>query len=256
MYYYPSFDSLVNTRKYKITFVCIAWRATIQCICLSNMCGRYNIIASAAELAELFGLDIVDWPAPRYNVAPTQLAPIVRLGSESEKRSFEMLKWGMMPRWLKVPKPIINVRSETIMDKPTFRKSFEERRCLVPATGFYEWQKLGSAKQPFHIYNRDAKLFAFAGIWDRFKNKNGEPFEAFAILTTEPNEVAAAIHNRMPVILDKAGCDLWLDSAIEDLQPLAELFKHIPAKQIVAEPVSTHVNSAANDDKRCIAPLA
>ena len=219
------------------------------------MCGRYNIIASAEELAEIFGLDIADWATPRFNVAPTQMAPIIRIDAKSEKLSFDMLKWGMMPRWLKVPKPIINVRSETIMDKPTFRKSFEERRCLVPATGFYEWQKLGSAKQPFHIYQRDEKLFAFAGIWDRFKNKNDEIYEAFAILTTEPNEVVAAIHNRMPVILDKAGCDLWLDAATEDLHPLTELFKHIPAEQIVAEPVSNFVSSAANDDKMCIEPL-
>jgi len=225
-------------------------------ICLSNMCGRYNIIASAAELAELFGLDIANWPGPRYNVAPTQMAPIIRLGSDSNLRSFDMLKWGMTPRWLKVPKPLINVRSETIADKPTFRKSFEQRRCLVPATGFYEWQKLGSAKQPFHIYKRDERIFAFAGIWDRFKDKKGESFEAFAILTTEPNKIAAAIHNRMPVILDKVGCDLWLDTTLEELQPLADLFKHIPAKQTVAEPVSTHVNSAVNDDKRCITPLA
>jgi len=219
------------------------------------MCGRYNILASAEELAEIFGLDIADWSTPRFNVAPTQMAPVIRINSESENRSFDLLKWGMMPPWLNVPKPLINVRSETIADKPTFRKSFKERRCLVPATGFYEWQKLGSAKQPFHIFKRDEKLFAFAGIWDRFKDKNGEPFEAFAILTTEPNEVAAAIHNRMPVILDKAGCDLWLDQTLEDLQPLAELFEHIPANQTVAEPVSTHVNSAANDDKRCIEPL-
>lgn len=220
------------------------------------MCGRYNIIASAAELAELFGIDLVEWYAPRFNVAPTQMAPVIRLDLENQKRSFDLLKWGMMPRWLKVPKPIINVRSETITDKPTFRKSFHERRCLVPATGFYEWQKLGSAKQPYHIFYRDAKLFAFEGIWDRFKNKNDEIYEAFAILTTEPNEIAAAVHNRMPVILDKAGCDLWLDPTLEDLQPLAELFKPISANQTIAEPVSTHVNSAANDDKKCIASLA
>ena len=220
------------------------------------MCGRYNIIASAAELAELFGLDLVDWTEPRYNVAPTQMAPIIRIDSDSDNRKFEMLKWGMMPRWLKIPKPIINVRSETIAEKPSFRKSFTERRCLVPATGFYEWQKLGSAKQPFHIYNRSAKLFAFAGIWDRFKDKNSEPFEAFAILTTEPNEVAAAIHNRMPVILDKAGCERWLDPTLQDLHPLAELFEPTSANQTIAEPISTFVNSAANDDKRCVAPLA
>ena len=219
------------------------------------MCGRYNILASAEELAELFGLDIADWSTPRFNVAPTQMAPIIRINSESENRSFDMLKWGMMPRWLKIPKPLINVRSETIADKPTFRKSFKQRRCLVPATGFYEWQKLGSTKQPFHIFRRDEKLFAFAGIWDRFKDKNGEPFEAFAILTTEPNDVVAAIHNRMPVILNKTGCERWLDVATHDLHSLIELFEAIPAKQTIAEPVSNFVNSAVNDDKRCIEPL-
>ncbi len=229
---------------------------TIGRICLGNMCGRYNIIASAEELAEIFGLDIADWASPRFNVAPTQMAPIIRFDSNNQKRSFELLKWGLMPHWLKIPKPIINVRSETIAEKPSFRDSFQERRCLVLATGFYEWQKLGAAKQPFHIFMHDEPIFAFAGIWDRFRTKNDKPFEAFAILTTEPNEVAAAIHNRMPVILDKAGCDLWLDPTLEKMQPLTELFEHIPAKQTVAEPISTHVNSAANDDPRCIAPLA
>ncbi|MCH8260501.1 MAG: SOS response-associated peptidase [Planctomycetes bacterium] len=220
------------------------------------MCGRYNIIASAAELAELFGIDLVDWTEPRYNVAPTQMAPIIRIDSDSENRKFEMLKWGMMPRWLKVPKPIINVRSETIMDKPTFRKSFEERRCLVPATGFYEWQKLGSAKQPFHIFKRDEPIFAFAGIWDRFKGADDEMIESYAILTTSPNEVTAPIHNRMPVILDPAGCERWLDPGIGEAGALADLFEPISADQTIAEPVSSHVNSATHDDERCIEPLA
>ena len=156
---------------------------------------------------------------------------------------------------MKGQRPIINVRSETIGEKPTFRKAFQQRRCLVPATGFYEWQKLGTAKQPFHIRQSDQPLFAFAGIWDRFQGDGNEMIDSFAILTTSPNEVTGPIHNRMPVILDPAGCERWLDPAIEEARVLADLFEPIPADRTIAEPVSSHVNNAAHDDERCIQPL-
>ncbi len=220
------------------------------------MCGRYSLNARADEIVELFKLAGSIAFGPRYNIAPTQTAPIVRFDGEADHRRLDLVRWGLTPKWMKGQRPIINVRSETIGEKPTFRKAFQERRCLVSATGFYEWQKLGTAKQPFHIRQSDQPVFAFAGIWDRFKGADDEMIESYAILTTSPNEVTAPIHNRMPVILGPAGCDRWLDPSIEDAEALADLFEPISADRTIAEPVSSHVNSATHDDERCIQPLA
>jgi len=220
------------------------------------MCGRYSLNARADEIVELFKLAESIAFGPRYNIAPTQTAPIVRFDGDVQQCRLDLVRWGLTPKWMKGQRPIINVRSETIGEKPTFRKAFQERRCLVPATGFYEWQKLGTAKQPFHIRRGDQPLFAFAGIWDRFKGADDELIESYAILTTSPNAVTSAIHNLMPVILDSAGWERWLDPSVEDAGALADLFEPIAADQTIAEPVSTHVNSATHDDVRCVEPLA
>lgn len=220
------------------------------------MCGRYSLNARADEIVELFKLAESIAFGPRYNIAPTQTAPIIRSDGDTQQRRLDLVRWGLTPKWMKGQRPIINVRSETIGEKPTFRKAFQERRCLVPATGFYEWQKLGAAKQPFHIRQHNHPIFAFAGIWDRYKAADDEVIEAYAILTTSPNEVTAPIHNRMPVILTPAGCKRWLDPSIEESRGLTDLFDPISADQTIAEPVSSHVNSATHDDERCIQPLA
>ena len=220
------------------------------------MCGRYSLNARADEIVELFKLAESIAFGPRYNIAPTQMAPIIRFDGDTQQRRLDLVRWGLTPKWMKGQRPIINVRSETIADKPTFRKAFQERRCLVPATGFYEWQKLGTAKQPFHICHSDRSLFAFAGIWDRFKGADDELIESYAILTTSPNAVTGSIHNRMPVILDPVGWERWLDPTIEEAGVLADLFEPVPADRTIAEPVSSHVNSAAHDDERCLQPLA
>ncbi len=220
------------------------------------MCGRYSLNARADEIVELFKLAESIAFGPRYNIAPTQTAPIVRFDGEADHRRLDLVRWGLTPKWMKGQRPIINVRSETIGEKPTFRKAFQERRCLVPATGFYEWQKLGTAKQPFHIRQHNQPIFAFAGIWDRFQSDGDEMIDSFAILTTSPNAVTAPIHNRMPVILDPAGWERWLDSTIAETGVLADLFEPISADRTIAEPVSSHVNSASHDDERCIQPLA
>ena len=221
-----------------------------------NMCGRYSLNARADEIVELFKLAESIAFGPRYNIAPTQTAPIIRRDGETQQNRLDLVRWGLTPKWMKDQRPIINVRSETIGEKPTFRKAFQERRCLVPATGFYEWQKLGAAKQPFHIRRSDQPIFAFAGIWDRFQGDGDEMIDSFAILTTSPNAIAAPIHNRMPVILEPAGWERWLDSSLEEAGALADLFDPISAAQTIAEPVSSHVNSASHDDERCLQPLA
>lgn len=220
------------------------------------MCGRYSLNARADEIVELFKLAESIAFGPRYNIAPTQMAPIIRFDGDTQQRRLDLVRWGLTPKWMKGQRPIINVRSETIGEKPTFRKAFQERRCLVPATGFYEWQKLGTAKQPFHIRQSARSLFAFAGIWDRFEGAEDELIESYAILTTSPNAVTAPIHNRMPVILNSGGCERWLDSSIAEADALADLFDPISADRTIAEPVSSHVNSASHDDERCIQPLA
>lgn len=223
------------------------------------MCGRYSLEARPDEIAEAFALAESIALAARYNIAPTQDCPIVRADADAHAersgRRLDMARWGLASSW-SGSKPIINARSETIARKPSFRSAFRKRRCLVPASGFYEWQKVGSAKQPFHIRRRGGGLIAFAGIWNRGADPQGRAVDTFAILTTEPNHTVAPLHDRMPVILDPAGWDLWLAGG-EDVEPqLAELLAPAPDELLEAYPVSKRVNGTAHDDARCIEPLA
>lgn len=219
------------------------------------MCGRYSLEAKSKDIVEAFALSEAIAITPRYNIAPTQTAPVVRLDRETGGCRLDMIRWGLTPRWAKGPRPIINARSETIAQKPSFRSAFRRRRCLVPATGFFEWQKLGSAKQPFYIRLRDRGVFAFAGIWDRSESSDGGQVECFAILTTTPNRTMAPIHNRMPVILDRAACERWLDQEVESAEPLADLLGSASDDLLEAYPVSSRVNSPAHDDAECVRPL-
>jgi putative SOS response-associated peptidase YedK len=220
------------------------------------MCGRYSLEAKPSEIVEAFGLAEAISVGARYNIAPTQSVPIVRIDPEAGDRRLQVVRWGLRPAWARSPKPIINARSETIAEKPSFRSAFRQRRCLVPATGFYEWQKLGSSKQPFCIRPHGGGLFAFAGIWDRFRDEAGEPGEAFAILTCVPNRTMEPIHNRMPVILDAAAYARWLDPQVQSPEPLVELMVPVPDDRLTAYPVSSRVNSPAHDDAECTEPLA
>jgi putative SOS response-associated peptidase YedK len=220
------------------------------------MCGRYSLEARSSEIVEAFRLAEAISLSARYNIAPTQSVPVVRLDPDTRDRRLQMACWGLKPAWAKGPRPIINARSETIAQKPSFRSAFKNRRCLVPATGFYEWQKLGSAKQPFCIRQRDGHVFAFAGIWDRCPDDEGNPVEAFAILTCGPNRTMQPIHDRMPVILDPGAYTLWLDPAVQSPEPLSDLLVPAPDDRLTAYPVSNRVNSPAHDDAGCVEPLA
>ncbi len=214
------------------------------------MCGRYSLEARPDEIAEAFALvEAVAVPA-RYNIAPTQSVPVVRTDAAANGRRLEMIRWGI-PSHPDNPRPLINARSESVDRKPTFRSAFRQRRCLVPATGFFEWQKLAGAKQPFHIRRHDGGLFAFAGIWEP-----GGDGAAFAILTTAPNRTVAPIHDRMPVILDSAAYPTWLDPAEQSSQRLLELLVPAPDDSLTAYPISTRVNRTENDDPACVEPLA
>lgn len=188
---------------------------------------------------------------PRYNAAPTQRMPVVRVFDG--KRELVLLRWGLIPSWAKDPKignSLINARGETVHEKPAFRSAFKARRCLVPADGFYEWRKLsGGSKQPYRITMADSSPFAFAGLWERW-DKGDEPLETFTIITTTANVLVAPIHDRMPVILDPADYDAWLESQDTTI-PMA-LLQPYPAKRMSAYPVSTRVNSPRNDDAAVI----
>lgn len=219
------------------------------------MCGRFTNMMSWDELVALYGLGEVRNMAPgwkpRYNVAPTQYLPVIRLDAEC-RRELVMLRWGLVPSWVKDPAigaRLINARAETIAEKPSFRAAFKTRRCLIPADGFYEWRRAGGAKQPYRITMANGSPFAFAGLWERW-TAGEEALETVAIITTGANKLLAAIHDRMPVIIDPADQAAWLE-ARDTAIPLA-LLQPYPAERMSAYPVSARVNSPRNDDPSLI----
>ena len=217
------------------------------------MCGRYTQLLTWQELVELYRLtDVVAPNLPaRYNIAPTQAVPVVR--QETGGRRLAQLRWGLVPAWakdLKIGAQMINARAETVAEKPAFRAAFRQRRCLVPASGFYEWQKGPAGKQPYYVTLADGPM-TFAGLWEAWRAPEGETVESFSIVTTEANAAITAIHHRMPVILKPGDFDAWLDPAGEARQ-LQALLRPYPAAATRARPVSTRVNSVRNDDAACI----
>jgi putative SOS response-associated peptidase YedK len=167
-----------------------------------------------------------------------------------------LMRWGLIPSWAKAVSgpPMINARSETAATMPAFRDPMKLRRCLVPADGFYEWQKKAGAKQPFCFEVNNGALFAFAGLWDRWKDPSGQWIKSCSILTTTPNAVTSSVHDRMPVILDRDNYDLWLDPAMTDVKVVSEMLNPYPADLMRLFPVSSRVNSVVNDDAECSTP--
>jgi putative SOS response-associated peptidase YedK len=221
------------------------------------MCGRFSQ-AQIAELdREVFKLLSIPALPPRYNVAPTQEVAVVRQGSEAAERSLDLLRWGLIPHWAKDPaigNRMINARAESVADKPAFRDSFRERRCLVPSDGFYEWAKAKHGKQPYYVRVLGGKLFAFAGLWDRWRDPTGETRETFTIITTEPNELLRQVHNRMPVILAPEEYDSWLAPEATTAADLSKLLRPYPTEQMSYYPVSRYVNSPDNEGPECVRP--
>ncbi|PSB54255.1 hypothetical protein C7B61_22460, partial [filamentous cyanobacterium CCP1] len=181
------------------------------------MCGRFTLSQSAEALAIAFDLEEVPPVPPRYNIAPTQPIAVVRSlthSSTTSERELTYLSWGLVPSWAKDPKigtKLINARAETLAEKPSFRAAFKRRRCLIVADGFYEWHRTPEGKQPYYFHLQDHQPFAFGGLWEHWENGNGDVIESCAIITTAANEVLSPIHDRMPVILEPKGYDLWLD---------------------------------------------
>jgi putative SOS response-associated peptidase YedK len=219
------------------------------------MCGRFTLTVDLSDLQQEYGLEIetIEWE-PRFNIAPTQNVAVV---TDSDSRKLQMMRWGLVPFWAKdinIGNQMINARSETAAEKPSFKYAFKQRRCLIPADGFYEWAKPApgeKVKTPFYFQLSTRKPFMFAGLWEEWdKDKASEPLRTCTILTTTPNELVAPVHNRMPVILNPAGCWKWLEETNPEV--LKEMLVPYPAQGMRAVEVSRHVNDPARDDPRCV----
>jgi putative SOS response-associated peptidase YedK len=223
------------------------------------MCGRYRLSRRKQFIEEYF--DTADWQDdwnPRYNIAPTQAIPVIRQNPKHPVREISRMLWGLIPYWSKtsdIATSTINAKSETAAVKPAFRDPLRFRRCLIPADAFYEWKRTGASKQPFCFEVRDGDLFAFAGLWDGWKDSSGKWVKTCSILTTTPNAVTSAVHDRMPVILDPESYDLWLDPAMQNVAAISELLKPFDTRLMRCYPVSTRINHVVNDDEGCSRPV-
>jgi putative SOS response-associated peptidase YedK len=220
------------------------------------MCGRYVITSSPEAIRALFRyLEQPNFP-PRYNVAPTQPVPVVRI--DAGTRTFALMRWGLIPGWIKDPRNfslLINARGETVNAKPAFRNAMQRRRCLFPADGFYEWKADGERRRPYFIRPRNGGPIAFAGLWETWMGPNGEEVDTACIVTTTANRALAPIYDRMPVVIAPEAFDLWLDSARVDAATAAALVAPAPEKLFEAYEVSTAVNRTANDSATLIEPV-
>jgi putative SOS response-associated peptidase YedK len=222
------------------------------------MCGRYRLSRRKQLVEEYFeagseqaNSEEEDW-SPRYNVAPTQ--PVATVRQAGASRVLSMMRWGMVPSWAKdisIGGGLINARSESLLDKPAFRDAFRTRRCLIPADGFYEWKKAGKERQPYHFGMKDDALFAFAGLWDRWRSPTGQMLESCSILTTVPNELLKDVHDRMPVILASRHYRTWLTAPATELQRLADILVPLDANLMKRYAVSALVNKAQNEAPEC-----
>ncbi len=222
------------------------------------MCGRFTLTVDPEELQQQFGLS--EPPptelVPRYNIAPSQAVAVV---ANAPERKLELFQWGLIPSWAKDPKignKLINARAETLAEKPSFRTALKRRRCLVVADGFYEWKKNGATKTPMYVQMQDRRPFAFAGLWEVWQPPDGSRLKTCTIITTEPNELLATIHNRMPAILGPADYDAWLQPDEVAADQLLPLLRPFDARRMQAVPVSTRVNSPDFDAPECVLPLA
>lgn len=223
------------------------------------MCGRFTLITPGEELAEAFELPAAPTLAPRYNIAPTQPVAAVRLHPGTGARELVYFHWGLIPSWAKdisIGSRMINARAETVAEKPAYRAAFKYRRCLIPASGFYEWQKQNGYKQPYYIHHTEGGPLAFAGLWEHWQSPDGSEIESCTILTTKPNELVQPVHNRMPVILDADDYDVWLRSDGTQQDELQHLLRPAPPEILSAYPINTFVNRPTNEGPECIAPLA
>jgi len=218
------------------------------------MCGRYSLTTPPEAMRDLFGVEtLLNMPA-RYNIAPTQTAPVVRRPEDGDGRALAMMRWGLIPSWAKdmtMAARMINARSETVAEKPSFRRAYSKRRCLVPSDGFYEWQKTDGAKQPWRICMRDRSLFAFAGLYETWLGPDGK-VDSYTILTTVANQTLHPIHPRMPVILPPEAFAAWLGEEQTDLAPLLAPYADA---ELDAYRIGKRVGNVRNDDADLLEPV-
>jgi putative SOS response-associated peptidase YedK len=211
------------------------------------MCGRFTQRADSKKIAKEFKVGEVPTVEARYNIAPTQ--DVLAVLERGDGREATFLKWGLVPSWAKdmsMGARLINARSETVAEKPAFRQAFRQRRCIIPADGFYEWQRIGGGKQPFFFRMRDDRPFGFAGLWERWEAECGQVVNSCAILTTEANEVLRPVNDRMPVILHPEDYELWLGGSARELNLVKEVLRPYPAEKMMGYPVGLSVNSPSS----------
>jgi len=222
------------------------------------VCGRFFLIGKGGEIADHFSLEESPIPDPRYNISPGQVAAVVRREPDDpSRRGISFLTWGLIPSWSKGarPKPFINARSETVREKPAFRGAFHSRRCLMPASGFFEWSSSGKTRTPYVFQLSRRRLMAFGALWERWMNDRGEVIESCAVLTTQANELVSRVHDRMPVLVDREDFSPWLNSGYLDSDFFDKVFHPFPAVKMECYPVSTYVNNPHREGPECIAPV-
>lgn len=245
-----SFSSLKRTTKTQTFY--LLWQDSLSI----TLCGRFNLLSHKKALEQRFGVKKFDFEiVPRYNIAPTQQIAVILADPEVHLVG---MHWGFIPFWAKDTKigsRMINARSETVAESKAFKHSFEKKRCLIPATGFYEWQKIGKVKKPMHVRLESRDPFAFAGIYSHWKSTSGKTLMSCAILTTAPNDLLRPIHNRMPVVLQRRDEPRWLDPDYENVESLQNLLKPYTSQTMEAYEISTYVNSPSNAGPMCTVPV-
>jgi putative SOS response-associated peptidase YedK len=225
-----------------------------------RMCCRYHLSHEAyREILARLGLRGATDVPTRYNIAPGSAIPAVRTRGRPAQRETALLRWGLVPAWSERDEPatrLVNARAETLAAKPSFREAVRTRRCLVPAAGFYEWQTVGSAKQPWYFRRRDGQPFAFAGLWDTWTAPDGCAVESCAIITTAPNATMQPIHHRMPLVLGADALDAWLDPACAEPADLEPRLRPVADDALVAERVSPFVSNVRHEGPACLTPAA
>jgi putative SOS response-associated peptidase YedK len=226
------------------------------------MCGRFTLALfkknAQQGFAQTFRLSDVPDLSSRYNIAPSQDIAVV-VEDSGRSRQLEWMQWGLIPSWAKDPtigNKLINARGETVSEKPSFRAAFKRRRCLIPADGFYEWQRTEGKKQPYYFYLAENQPFAFAGLWEHWQDANGSEIHTCTIITTTANDLMEPIHDRMPVILEPEDYDQWLDLELQDPGQLQSLLRPYLLSNLRCHAVSPKVNRPQSDDPECIEPMS
>jgi putative SOS response-associated peptidase YedK len=225
---------------------------------LSTMCGRYALYVPVTTFQNYFAASCEDlaW-APRYNLAPLQFLPVIRQRPSGE-RVVQLLRWGLIPSWAKdgsMASKLINARGETVSEKPSFRAAFKARRCIIPASGFYEWQTVAGGKQPYFIQPTEAPVFGFAGVWERWAQPDGTPLDTFSVITTAANDTMQAVHERMPLILQPDDFATWLGREAP-LNAVSALIQPCRSALFRMYPVSKAVGNVRNDSAALVLPIS